>query len=497
MIDSQNKKTAISLGTSLTAMALTIVINFFLAPYIVKNFGEEANGFTQLANNFINYASLITIALNSMASRFITVSYHQKNYSACNKYYSSVIIGNLFVFIFLFLPAVYCVIRLDDLINIDTANDKHVKILFCMVFINYFITQIHSILLIAVNVKNSLYIQNTINMIRTLCYAGGLIIMFSLFKPKIYYVSLVGLILSILIVPIFYIVKRKVLPEIKFNIVYFDVKIVWEMLSSGFWNTVNQCGNLLMTGFDLLLSNLFIDPIQMGILSVAKTIPNCIIQLAGTVNTSFLPNLTIAYANKDSNKIYQSLRYAMICSSILVSIPIMIMCVYGKSFYSLWVPSMNENQLTILSFLTCMSFVPFAGPQVLYNVYTTANKLKINSISVVLGGVVNFVVVCMLLNHTELGLMAVAGVSSIISIIRNLFITIPYTAKILGLKWYTFYKDVFVSLFCCVIDGIICFVCQKFIPPNNWFSMIISISVACIVSVLLLLFALLKGNLES
>jgi len=74
MSGSQNKKTMLSLISSLIAMALTMVISFFLSPYIVSNFGAEANGFTQLANNFVNYATLITIALNSMAGRFITIS---------------------------------------------------------------------------------------------------------------------------------------------------------------------------------------------------------------------------------------------------------------------------------------------------------------------------------------------------------------------------------------------------------------------------------------
>ncbi len=490
--DNQNKRTMGSLITSLAAMVLSIMTNFFLSPYIVANFGEEANGFTQLANNFINYASLITIALNSMSGRFIAISYYRDDYDACNRYYSSIILGNVFIIAVLFLPAMYCVVCLDSMINIETADILHVKILFALAFCNFFLSQFNSILTISFYVKNSQYIQNTVNMLKTLFNAGGLIIIFTAFTPKIYYIGLVGFIVSIMTIPIFYLVKCRILPEIRFSLKRFDIKIIWKLVSSGIWNTLNQCGNLLMTGLDLLLSNLFIGPIQMGILSVAKTIPNCIVQLVGTINTSFSPNLTIAYAEKDEERIIRSLRYAMTCSSVLVSIPIMVICVYGKAFYKLWVPTMDAAQLTVLSFLTCMAFVPFSGPQVLYNVYTTTNKLKINSISVVCGGLVNFALVFIFLKYTRLELIAVAGTSSIISIVRNLIITVPYTAKILGLKWYTFYKDVLLSCVFCLMNAVICFMCQRLIVPDSWMSMILSAGMACSASLFALLLIVYK-----
>jgi len=230
----------------------------------------------------------------------------------------------------------------------------------------------------------------------------------------------------------------------------------------------------------------------MGILSIAKIIPNLIIQIAATVDMSFSANLTIAYTDVDrEKKVDESLDFAMKCSNILISIPIMIMCIYGENFYRLWVPSMNAHELSILSILTCMSFIPFAGTEVLYNVFTTTNKLKVNSLSVVIGGILNLLIVIFLLKTTNLGLIAVTGVSSIISILRNLLITVPYTAKILNLKWWTFYKDVMISLLCCLINGSICYFMQKLILPNNWLGMVLSVGCAsclCLIAIFLILF---------
>lgn len=491
-IKTENQRTVLSLLTSLISMGLNILISFFLAPYIVTNFGEEANGFTQLANNFVNYATLLTVALNSMAARFITISYHKGEYDKCSKYYSSVMIGNIFIVMLLIVPSLFFILNLENIINIETSNVIHVKFLFAFVFANFYVSLINGVLSISFYVKNSLYIQNVYTALRYFVNIIGLIIMFTLFSPSIYFVSLMGLICSFLILFCYLYEKRKIMPNIRFSIYNFDYKAIFTMISSGIWNTLNQCGNLLMTGFDLLLSNLLVGPIQMGILSVAKTIPNCIVQLGTMINSSFSPNLTISYASGKKEDIISSLRFSMKCSSFFMSIPLMVLAVYGVQFYRLWVPSMNSELLSVLSILSCLAFIPFSGPQTLYNVYTTTNKLKINSITVILGGILNIIIVYILLQYTNLGLYAIAGVSSIVSLLRNLVVTVPYTAYLLNLKWYTFYKDVGISLLCCFCSACVCLIINYILPTDSWGNLIVAVTISCVISAISLFLILLN-----
>ncbi len=480
-MEKQNKKVMLSLISSIVSMFLTMVVSFFLSPYIVKHLGPAANGFTHLANNFINYATLITITLNSMAGRFITIAYHKGDFETCKKYYSSVLIGNFFIILVLFLPALYFVFRLENIINVDNVVVTHVKVLFAFVFANFFVSQINGVFSIVFYVKNSQYISNTINMVRTVANAVGLFVLFSVFAPRLFYSSLVGLVLTGISAPIFFMYKRKLMPEVKFDIKAFRWKHTWQMMSSGIWNTINQCGTILMTGLDLLLSNLFINPVQMGVLSISKTIPGIIGNLGTTVNGNFSPSLTISYATGKQEDILKSLRYAMKCSTVLMSVPMVVLCAYGSDFYSLWVPSMDAKQLTILSFLSCAMWIPLSGPQVLYNVFTTTNKLRMNSITILVTGFVNFVAVFVLLKYTDLGLYAIAGVSSILSLIRNLVVTVPYSAILLKLKWYTFYKDVGISVIVAILMIGIAFLVKLIIVPESWAMLIVSVLVNCVI----------------
>ena len=71
------KQFIVNLVASLVNFVVNIGIGFAITPFIVGRVGAEAYGFVGLANNMVGYASLFTIALNSVAGRFITVAYHQ------------------------------------------------------------------------------------------------------------------------------------------------------------------------------------------------------------------------------------------------------------------------------------------------------------------------------------------------------------------------------------------------------------------------------------
>ena len=60
-----------------TSFVLSLVISFLLTPYITSRVGVEAYGLIGLANSFVSYIQVFTMALNSMASRFIIIEIHK------------------------------------------------------------------------------------------------------------------------------------------------------------------------------------------------------------------------------------------------------------------------------------------------------------------------------------------------------------------------------------------------------------------------------------
>lgn len=474
MGDSSHKRTIVSIITGLFTVVTQAAVGFFLTPFIVKAMGEEANGFAQLANNFVMYAALLTTAFNSMGGRFLSVSYHRGEFEKAKQYYSSLVISNVAITLLLLPAAFFIVLHLDGILAVDTANVTDLKILFACVFLNFFVNQFTALFSMSMFVRNKLYIQNILNFLRNILNALLLLCAFTFLPPRIYYVSAIVLLLTVLLLPCYYLLHRRTLHGISFHLSDFRFSSVKEMLKSGTWNTINQGGHMLMTGLDLLLANLFIDPISMGLLSVSKTIPSFITHLAASLNSNLSPSVTIAWAQNGSKSALTELRRGMKISSILIATPVMVFCGFGVAFYQLWTPSLDSQELTVLSFLACLSLIPMAGPQALYNIFSAANKLSVNAISFLITGVINVIIVyAILVSGYDHGILAIAGVSAVLSIIRNFIVTLPYIAKILNLKWYEFYKDVGISLLCCGIVFAFVLLAKHLFPLSNWFSLAI------------------------
>lgn len=98
---SNNFYTLLNLFTGIFTVIVSFATSFFLSPFIVKSLGAEANGYTQLASNFVMYATLLTTAFNSMASRFVSVAYHQGKLDKVREFYSSVYVVNIGLFLIL------------------------------------------------------------------------------------------------------------------------------------------------------------------------------------------------------------------------------------------------------------------------------------------------------------------------------------------------------------------------------------------------------------
>lgn len=491
---SENKKLIINLFSSIIAFAVNLLIGFFLSPYIVKNLGVEANGFIALANNFITYASLVTIALNSMAGRFITIEIHQNNYEKANRYYNSVFGGNLIIAAILLVPAIISIIRLEYLINIPNNLIFDVKVLFSILFLNYLSSLVLPNWAIATFATNKIYLQSIrgvqANILKVVC----ILILFMVFSPKVYYIAIASFICTIYVAFYNWYYYKKLLSELSIRKKYFDWKYVKELIFSGIWNTINQAGQILLSGFDLLIANLFVGATPMGALSLAKTVPNIILGLSGALTSIFAPTLTIDYAKNDKNALKKNLKNSMKLTGILLTIPLSILIIYGSEFYSLWVPSQDAKLLQILSVLTCVGFIFTSGIQCLFNVFTVVNKLKLNSILTLLSGAVSTLIVFILINTTNLGVFAIAGVSSFVSLIRNMLYTVPFSAKYLGLKWNTFFPEVLSSVISVIVLTIVGFIIKGFIIADSWFMLIIVAGITSILGLGINMFIVLNKN---
>lgn len=464
----KNRQLTINMIANFINFGISLCISFFLSPYIVRTIGVEANGFITLANNFVSYTSLITIALNSMTGRFVTISITENNIDDANKYFTSALYANISIATVLGIIGLFIVVFLKTLINVPDNLLVDVQILFALLFLNCLIGIIGSIFSVATFVRNKLYLEY----IRTAqaSIARALIILFGFlfFTPHVWFVGLGGLISAIIV--IIYDIKytKILLPEVKIKKSNFCFAYVAILIKSGIWNTVNKLGQILADGLDLLITNLFINATAMGVLALAKTVPNLIYSLMASVVGVFTPDFTILFAKRQLNELVREVKQSMKIMGVVTNLPIVVLIVCGKDFFRLWQPTQNPEQLQILSIIT-VACLTFSGSiNCLYNIFTVVNKLKLNSIVVLIHGALSAVLVFVLLKWTSLGIYAVAGVSTITGIARVLGFTVPYGAICLGQKWYIFYSDVFRAVMFTIVASVVCGMVLMGYPSGGW-----------------------------
>lgn len=485
----------INLFCQIFLVVTNMAISFFLVPFILKKLGADAYGFVGLANDFISYAQIVTIALNSMASRFITINLCQKKYDTANKMFNSVLIGNIIIGLALAIPMMLVIIFLPNIVTVPSAILHSVRILWIILFINFIITIITSVFGVSTYATNKLYLSYLRQIEGQAVRSIILIITFVFLPTRLWYVGLATLFATLIVSLYNYKYVKKFLPEIEFNKKYFDKKSIFTLIGSGIWNTVTKLGGLLSSGLDLLLTNTFINSTLMGILSVSKTLPNVILSFFGNLTSVFSPQLTISYAKGDYEGIKEQLIFSMKLVGIFACIPISIMIGLGMDFYNLWIPTADSNLLWWLSVVSGIGMVLSMPLEPLWNIFSTTNKVKQSSIFLIASSFANIIIVLILLNIFDsdyVRLFVIAGTSTIISLVKSLTFLPMYGAKCVNLKWNTFYPTILKNTFSTIIVTTLAFFIKKLLSINSWIMFIMNSIIVVIIALVINVFIVLN-----
>ena len=171
-----------------------------------------------------------------------------------------------------------------------------------------------------------------------------------------------------------------------------------------------------------------------------------------------------------------------ICLSILI--------VYAKDFYMLWIPDSNADLLQKLTLLSVGTVLVSGCVYSLFSVFSMTNKVKINSIALLVTGLLSTGTTFLCLKTTNLGVYAIVGVSSCYGILRNLFFTPVYAAKCLNVGKLTFYPIIIKNLLNVVLLIIVDSVIRYYIVPKSWGFLVINGIIAVFIGGIVTMFVI-------
>ena len=296
------KRLAINLTAQIMAFAVNMGVSFIVTP-IIEEISTELSGFVTLANNFITCAQIMVSALNTMASRFITIHIHKKDEQQANEYFSSIFFGNLMMACVLLIPMLTLIIFVDKLFQVPELYVTDVRILWFFLFANFYVSIVGSVFEVATYCRDRLDLTSIRTIQAEILRVVFLVVAYYFFPKYIWYIGVASLIHTTYRTISNIQFTRRLLPEIHIKKTYFQWKKVWELISLGLWNSLTRLSQVLLDELDVLISNIFIGATAMSALSNAKYVPTAISGLMGTIVGVFSPQITIAYAKGDKKEL--------------------------------------------------------------------------------------------------------------------------------------------------------------------------------------------------
>ena len=465
---------------SVVVFIVQIVIDFWLTPFVIAKLGEQAYGFISMLSNFTQYAALLTVAINSMASRFISYEYNKGNEEKAKVYFASVFWINALMSIVILIASVAIVYRLEFLVHIDSVYVRDVKIAFLLSFINMIIGCLSTCFTATTFVTNRMdfhaYIQIFSNLLKVVLVVGSFLIL----RPHIFYLSGSYLICSLTVMFVYIFLQRKMMSGFCLNFKYVSFETLIPLLKSGVWILISDLSSILLNGMDVLLANIFISDIAMSRLAVSKQIPTAVGSLLGVVSGVFTASFTLKVAGNQRDKLIEEVKDTIKWLGFFLTVPFAGIIIFGRDFLTLWLPqelceSDIINQIYTLMMLTLANVIINAYMYSLHSLLIALNKVRFYSLLILVCSFISIIATVLLLRFSSLGVYAIAGTSTVVLCLVNMFVVPIYAARITQLGTFGFFSTIFKSHGFLLILTAVFYVVHQVICIENWLAFFITI----------------------
>lgn len=441
---------ALNLVSQIIVFMVSMGINFILTPFILKSLGNEAYGFVGLTNAIVSYAAVITLAINSMAGRFVAYEWHRGDVKTANCYYSSVIASNVFFTILVLILSSVFILNLELFLDVPKHLKDDVRLTFLFYFLNFCVGLFNAIFSVAIFLKNKLFLLSIRNAISSLILALLIFLLFLSFRPLIAYIAISALIASIFVLFSTLRVAKKITPELKFSISNFSFNAIKTLLKSGIFTSFNALNRILLTGMDLFIANVYLGANMTGILAVSKATPIVAESFVAQISGIFTPKFIEIFSKNDTALLVKEAIFSVRLTAFLIIAPICVFVVFGREFYTLWLSFKDQSEIGLIYEISMITLVPillisFVFP--LFNIDTATNKLMRPAVANTILGVGTILSQIAILKFTNYGIYGIVVVGAVLYSLR-IFIFDPINAALnLNLKLSTFYPPILRSIF--------------------------------------------------
>lgn len=433
-------RTVTNLAANLGNFAFNLLVGLWFTPYMIYHLGTASYGLIPLVTQITGYMVVVTIALNSVVGRFVTIAFEQHDDEEANRFFNTALFANAFLVLALLGPAVAATFYLERLIVVPPGQELQTRLLFACTVAAFFLAEIQSSFGVATFYMNRLDLQNAINVLQQAVRVAIIVGLFYWLRPQVWQVGLAGL-LSMCIGWGWTIrLWRRLTPTLHISFACFKLAALRSLLSMGVWVSVNHVGAILFLAIDLLVVNRLFGSESTGRYAATLQWSGLLRTIASVVAGAFTPTIFYLYARNQMDDMVAYTRRAVKFVGLMIALPIGLICGLSRPLLTTWLGTDFVDLAPLMSLLTIHLSINLAVSP-MFSVQSATNHVRTPAMVAIAMGALNLALALCLAGPVGWGLYGVAAAGAIALSAKNLFFTPLYTAYILHRRLDAFFWE--------------------------------------------------------
>lgn len=416
-----------------------IGVGIWLVPYLVHNLGTAAYGLIPIAGMLTQYVSMISQSITGSVSRFLTISLQQGDIKGANRVFSTAFFSYL-VIGFLEIPLFAGLIcYAGSIISIPTELYNDAIVLLTCSAAAFVVDLVASVFGVPMYANNRLDISRSVDVGRYLLRVTGIVSLFVAFGPALRYVGYVDLTISLVLCAVQAAIAKHLEPGLRLRLRDYDWREIQHIMGMGGWLVVDRMGTMLLLAMGVWICNRFVSPEAGGEYAALKQLEVFTFRAGSTLSVMIAPMIMIYYAHSEMNQLVRLCKTSTRILSLLISVPIGVLCVFSSSFLQMWLGASFAKLAPLLVIMVCHLGIT-VGLMPLHGVLIAMNRVKVPAMVCLGTGALSFALAILFAKYLGWGIYGVAIAGAIVLPLRTAFFTAVYAAVLLHEPWHAFLR---------------------------------------------------------
>lgn len=454
------------------AFVTQVVIGVLLVPYLVRQLGRAAYGLIPIAGMMTEYVNLISHSIASAVNRFLTIALQRNDTEEANRVFNTAMFSYLAIGLLQVPVFVLVIYHAGTLFSIpDELFRDAILLLICSAVV-YLVNLLASVFVVPMYANNRLDVCRIIDIGRCLFRLVGVVTLFLAFGPALRYVGYVDLGIGVVVLAVQIVIGKRLAPALVLGRRYYDWHKIRQLAGMSGWLLLNSIGALLFLRIDIWLCNRFVSAEAAGDYAAVQQWAILIRHGGMIVSAVIAPMVVIYYAKSDMEHVIRLSQVAVRVLSLVLAVPISLMCVFSPSLLRLWLGNSFVPLAPLMMLLLC-HLVINVGVMPLFNIQVALNKVRWPGMVTLMMGVVNLGLALSLVTYLDWGIYGIATAGAIVLTAKNAVFTPLYAAWILRRPWHTFVRSYLLALGLLIVLMGFGFALNRYATPASWGNLVL------------------------